>query len=238
MTALIPLTLPDPERDHTSGSADGLIRLLEYGDYECPFCGEVQPIIKEIQQRLGDDLLFAFRNFPLTNIHPHAEHAAEAAEAAGAQGNFWGMHDILFENQRALEDENLAAYAAELGLDETRVIREVTSSVYAQRIREDFSRRAPLLKYFSESVARKHGKLTSRITRVHRDRVRLHTPRGFGPARALVVGQDIMHPPKISFVHRPLLQPRPRARHAVDMLVSGKFGKQRVNHLLGVIGSL
>jgi protein-disulfide isomerase len=138
MTALIPLTLPDPERDHTSGSADGLIRLLEYGDYECPFCGEVQPIIKEIQQRLGDDLLFAFRNFPLTNIHPHAEHAAEAAEAAGAQGNFWGMHDILFENQRALEDENLAAYAAELGLDETRVIREVTSSVYAQRIREDF----------------------------------------------------------------------------------------------------
>ena len=138
MTALIPLTLPDPERDHTSGSADGLIRLLEYGDYECPFCGEVQRIIKEIQQRLGDDLLFAFRNFPLTNIHPHAEHAAEAAEAAGAQGNFWGMHDILFENQRALEDENLAAYAAELGLDETRVIREVTSSVYAQRIREDF----------------------------------------------------------------------------------------------------
>lgn len=138
MTALIPLTLPDPERDHTSGSADGLIRLLEYGDYECPFCGEVQPIIKEIQQRLGDDLLFAFRNFPLTNIHPHAEHAAEAAEAAGAQGNFWGMHDILFENQRALEDENLAAYAAKLGLDETRVIREVTSSVYAQRIREDF----------------------------------------------------------------------------------------------------
>jgi len=138
MTAPIPLTLPDPERDHTSGSADGLIRLLEYGDYECPFCGEVQPIIKEIQQRLGDDLLFAFRNFPLTNIHPHAEHAAEAAEAAGAQGNFWGMHDILFENQRALEDENLAAYAAELGLDETRVIREVTSSVYAQRIREDF----------------------------------------------------------------------------------------------------
>jgi len=138
MTALIPLTLPDPERDHTSGSADGLIRLLEYGDYECPFCGEVQPIIKEIQKRLGDDLLFAFRNFPLTNIHPHAEHAAEAAEAAGAQGNFWGMHDILFENQRALEDENLAAYAAELGLDETRVIREVTSSVYAQRIREDF----------------------------------------------------------------------------------------------------
>ena len=138
MNARIPLTLPDPERDHTSGSTDGLIKLLEYGDYECPFCGEAQPIVKEIQQRLGDDLLFAFRNFPLTQIHPHAEHAAEAAEAAGAQGNFWGMHDLLFENQGALEDEDLAAYAVELGLDETRVIREVASSVYAPRIREDF----------------------------------------------------------------------------------------------------
>jgi protein-disulfide isomerase len=135
---MIPLMLPDPERDHTHGSADGSIKLLEYGDYECPFCGEAQPIVKEIQKRLGGDLLFAFRNFPLTNIHPHAEHAAEAAEAAGAQGNFWGMHDILFENQGALEDEDLAKYAAELGLDERRLIPEVSSSVYAPRIREDF----------------------------------------------------------------------------------------------------
>jgi len=132
------LTLPDPERDHIYGSANESIKLLEYGDYECPFCAEAQPIIKEIQRRLGDDLLFAFRNFPLTNIHPYAEHAAEAAEAAGAQENFWGMHDILFENQTALDDEDLAAYAAELGLDETRLIREVTSGVYTPRIREDF----------------------------------------------------------------------------------------------------
>jgi protein-disulfide isomerase len=138
MSAGIPLTLPDPNRDHISGSADGLIRLLEYGDYECPFCAEVQPIIKEIQRRLGDDLLFGFRNFPLTNIHPHSEHAAEAAEAAGTQKNFWGMHDVLFENQVALDDDDLAEYAAELGLDETRLIREITSGVYAPRIREDF----------------------------------------------------------------------------------------------------
>src|SRR6266404_3641159 len=138
MSARIPMTLPDPERDHISGSADGLIRLLEYGDYECPFCAEVQPIVKEIQRRLGDDLLFGFRNFPLTNIHPHSEHAAEAAEAAGTQKNFWGMHNALFENQRALDDDDLAEYAAELGLDQTRLIREVTSSVYAPRIREDF----------------------------------------------------------------------------------------------------
>jgi len=138
MSTRIPLTLPDPERDHTSGSSDGSIKLLEYGDYECPFCGEAQPIVKEIQWRLGDDLLFAFRHFPLTNIHPHAEHAAEAAEAASGQGNFWGMHDLLFENQGALENEDLLAYAGELGLDQTRLVREVTSSVYAPRIREDF----------------------------------------------------------------------------------------------------
>ncbi len=138
MSASIALTVPDPERDHISGSADGSIRLLEYGDYECPFCGEVQPIVKEIQRRLGNNLLFAFRNFPLTNIHPHSEHAAESAEAAGEQGSFWGMHDTLFENQGALEDEDLAEYGAELSLDVTRLIREVTSSVYAPRIREDF----------------------------------------------------------------------------------------------------
>ena len=132
------LTLPDAERDHVSGSANGSIKLLEYGDYECPFCADAQPIVKEIQRRLDDDLLFAFRHFPLANIHPHSEHAAEAAEAAGAQANFWGMHDLLFENQSALEDEDLAAYAGELGLDETRLIREVTSTAYARRIREDF----------------------------------------------------------------------------------------------------
>ena len=138
MSGRIPLTLPDPGRDHTSGSADGSIKLLEYGDYECPFCAEAHVMVKEIQRRLGDDLLFAFRNFPLTNVHPHAEHAAEAAEAASAQGNFWGMHDLLFENQRALEDEDLLAYAGELGLNQTQLVRDVTSSVYAARIREDF----------------------------------------------------------------------------------------------------
>ena len=135
---MTPLALPDPERDHIYGSANGSIKLLEYGDYQCPFCGAAHPIVKEIQRRLGDDLLFAFRHFPLTNIHPHAEHASEAAEAAGAQGNFWGMHDLLFENQGALQDENLVEYAAELALDQTRLIREVTSEVYARRIREDF----------------------------------------------------------------------------------------------------
>jgi protein-disulfide isomerase len=138
MKARIPLTLPDPGRDHFQGSAAASIKLLEYGDYECPFCGDAHAVVKEIQRRLGDDLLFAFRNFPLTNVHPYAEHAAEAAEAAGAQENFWGLHDLLFENQNALEDEDFAAYAGELGLDATRLIREVDAGVYAGRIREDF----------------------------------------------------------------------------------------------------
>src|SRR5260370_36887644 len=116
MSAHIPLTLTQSERDHIQGSPDGSIKLLEFGDYECPFCGEAHAIVREVQRRLGDDLLFAFRNFPLTQIHPHSEHAAEAAEAAAAQGNFWAMHDTLFENQTALEDEDLAEYAVELGL--------------------------------------------------------------------------------------------------------------------------
>jgi protein-disulfide isomerase len=130
--------LPDQTRDHIQGSVDAPIALLEYGDYECPFCGEAQPIVREIQRRLGDALCFAFRHFPLTNVHPHAEHAAEAAEAAGEQGSFWPMHKTLFANQNALDDESLAEYAAALGLDEVRLIQEVISGAYAGRIRQDF----------------------------------------------------------------------------------------------------
>ena len=132
------LKLPDPERDHVQGAIDAPIALLEYGDYECPFCAEVQPIVTEIQRRLGDDLCFAFRHFPLTNVHPHAEHAAEAAEAAGEQGAFWPMHETLFANQDTLDDESLVQYAAALGLDETRVLQEVISNTHAHRILEDF----------------------------------------------------------------------------------------------------
>jgi protein-disulfide isomerase len=138
MIARAKLTLPDGNRDHIQGSLDAPIALVEYGDYECPFCGEVYLVVKAIQRALGNRLCFAFRHFPLTNVHPHAEHAAEAAEAAGAQGRFWEMHDMLFENQDALDDESLAQYAAALGLDEVRLIREVLAGAYAGRVREDF----------------------------------------------------------------------------------------------------
>ncbi len=132
------LTLPVAKRDHIQGPIDAPIKLVEYGDYECPYCGEAYPIIKAIQERLGDRLCFTFRNFPLVNSHPHAQHAAEAAEAAGAQGKFWEMHDILFENQEALDDENIAEYASTLGLNARRLIDEVVTGVHTARVQEDF----------------------------------------------------------------------------------------------------
>ena len=130
--------LPIPHRDHIQGPIHAPVALVEYGDYECRYCGEAYPIVKAIQERLGDRLCFAFRNFPLVNSHLHAEHAAETAEAAGTQGRFWEMHDLLYENQNALEDEDLAGYASALGLDPERLMREIQASAHAARIREDF----------------------------------------------------------------------------------------------------
>jgi protein-disulfide isomerase len=132
------LALPVGERDHTHGLADAPVTLVEYGDFECPYCRQAYPIVKEVQSRLGARLRFVFRNFPLTEQHHHAQHAAEAAEAAGAQGAFWQMHDRLFERQFALEDENLIEYAQELGLDAGRVAGALAARTYKARVREDF----------------------------------------------------------------------------------------------------
>src|ERR1700752_4108991 len=96
------LAPPVSSRDHSQGPADAPVTLVEYGDFECPYCGQAYPIVKAMQKRFGDQLRFVWRNFPLTQVHPHAERAAEAAEAAGAQGAFWGMHDLLFEHQDVL----------------------------------------------------------------------------------------------------------------------------------------
>src|SRR6266478_4479637 len=131
------LTLPVGQRDHWQGPENAPVTLLEYGDYQCPYCGQAYPIVKELQRRLGDRLSFVFRNFPLTQIHQHAQQAAEAAEAAGAQDKFWEMHDALFEHQRALDDKHLKEYAAKLGLDEARFSREMAEHSYAARLRED-----------------------------------------------------------------------------------------------------
>src|SRR5438067_1320627 len=132
------LTPPVSQRDHQQGPETAPVTVVEYGDYECPYCGEAYPIVKEIQLRLGERLRFVFRNFPLKEAHPHAQHAAEAAEAAGAQGKFWEMHDRLFERQFALDDDYLIEYAGDLGLDAARFRRELDAGTHAPRVREDF----------------------------------------------------------------------------------------------------
>jgi len=130
--------VPMAGHDHIQGPIEAPFQLVEYGDFQCPFCGEAYEVIKQIQESLGGKLCFAFRNFPLTDMHPYAEHAAEAAEAADAQGRFWEMHDTLFENQNALEDEDLAEYAEELGLDAKRLIHDVRGGVHSARIQKDY----------------------------------------------------------------------------------------------------
>ena len=133
------LTLPVTEgRDHIQGPADAPVTLLEYGDYQCPYCGAAYPIVKDVQARMGENLRFVFRNFPITTSHPHAEQAAEAAEAAAAQSKFWELHDHLYENQRRLHDDDLHRYAEELGLDVARFDGELAKHVHAARVREDF----------------------------------------------------------------------------------------------------
>jgi len=133
------LTMPVSEdRDHIQGPADAAVTLVQYGDYECPYCGAAYPIIKEVQARLGERLRFVFRNFPITTSHPHAEQAAEAAEAAATQGKFWPMHDLLYENQKNLRDRDLRAYAERLGLDVELFDEELAGHVHADRVREDF----------------------------------------------------------------------------------------------------
>ena len=132
------LTLPPGSRDHAQGPESAPATLVEYGDYECPYCGRAYPIVKEVQTAMGDRLRFVFRNFPLTQIHPHAQHAAEAAEAAGVQGRFWEMHDLLFERQRRLDDRHLLEYAQDLGLDSAKLERELMEHAHAERVREDF----------------------------------------------------------------------------------------------------
>jgi protein-disulfide isomerase len=132
------LTPPVSERDHVRGSPHAPVTLLEFGDYECPYCGAAHPIVRRVQQRIGDRMRFVFRHFPLVQVHPHAETAAEAAEAAGAQGMFWEMYDALFEHQYALDDLHLIEYATEIGLDVARFQLEVASHVHAARVREDY----------------------------------------------------------------------------------------------------
>jgi NhaA family Na+:H+ antiporter len=134
------LTPPvDIERDHVRGAAGAQVTLVEYGDFQCPFCGDAYPVVNELLARFGDQLRFVFRHMPLTDLHPRAEAAAEAAEAAGAQGRFWEMHDRLFTHQHELSDTDLLAHAEAIGLDVERFERDLHEGRHAARVAEDYA---------------------------------------------------------------------------------------------------
>lgn len=134
------LTPPVSERDHAQGPSSAGVTLVEYGDYECPYCGIAHPIVKQLQKAMGSDMRFVFRNFPLKEAHPHALHAAIAAETVGLHGDaaFWKMHDTLFEHQRALDDAHLVQYAEALGVPSSEVIAAFEGGEAMNRARADF----------------------------------------------------------------------------------------------------
>ena len=133
------LKVPVTPSDHIQGDEHAPILLVEYGDYECPHCGHAYPIVKRVQKHFGKRLFFVFRNFPLGQMHPHAESAAETAEFAGAEGKFWEMHDLLFENQDRLGNALLRELTAELSLDPAELLQALEERKYLARVRADFS---------------------------------------------------------------------------------------------------
>jgi protein-disulfide isomerase len=131
------LTPPISAEDHVDGPDRAELELVMYGDFQCPYCTAAFPIVQRIRDQLAGRLIFAFRHFPLRQIHPDAERAAQAAEAAAAQGAFWQMHDRMYESRGALGREDLIQYATELGLDVERFTTELDSEVHAPRVQRD-----------------------------------------------------------------------------------------------------
>jgi Na+/H+ antiporter NhaA len=127
----------DPERDHIRGPSDAPVTLVEYGDYECPYCGKAESVVRELLDTFGDDLRYVWRHLPLSDVHPNAQNAAEASEAAAAQDGFWAMHDKLIHHQDQLGAPDPEGFAAELGLDVERFRDEMRRRVYAPRVAED-----------------------------------------------------------------------------------------------------
>jgi protein-disulfide isomerase len=130
------LTVPASATDHTIGPAHASVTVTEYGDFECPNCKQAAPAVKLLLDRFAGRIRFVYRHFPLEEVHPHALHAAEAAESSGAQGKFWPMHDLLFDNQPHLKLHQLHGYAERLQLDMARYAAEMDDHVYLQRVRE------------------------------------------------------------------------------------------------------
>ena len=139
-TAGLPVVLSepvDPARDHIRGRVDAPLTLVEYGDFECPFCGRATGVVHELRELFGEDLRYVFRHLPLTDVHPCAEIAARAAEAAAAQGRFWEMHDVLFRHQSELTVPDLLGYAGQLDLDVEAFAHALDDEDLARRVRED-----------------------------------------------------------------------------------------------------
>jgi protein-disulfide isomerase len=132
------LKAPVTPQDHIQGDPDAELTLLEYGDYECPHCGRAYGIVKQVQKHFGRRLRFVFRNFPLTQIHAHAQTAAETAEFAGAHGRFWEMHDLIFENQDRLDRALLFALTEKVGLDPQALRAALTAGEFEPRVQRDF----------------------------------------------------------------------------------------------------
>jgi protein-disulfide isomerase len=132
------LTTPIGPADHTIGPETARVTLVEYGDYECPFCGRAQPVVEQLLGLLADDVLFAYRHFPLAQVHPHALDAAIAAEAAGAQGRFWELHRLLFANQDRLAPSDLLVLARTIDLNLEQFAEDLTHRTYEERVRRDF----------------------------------------------------------------------------------------------------
>jgi Na+/H+ antiporter NhaA len=127
----------DPERDHIRGAENAPVTLVEYGDFECPYCGQAEQVLRELLASFDDELRYVWRQLPLNDVHPNAQLAAEAAEAAGAQGRFWEMHDTLLRHQGELHPAHLAEYAREIGIDPDRMMEELHRRAYASRVSED-----------------------------------------------------------------------------------------------------
>ncbi len=132
------LKIPVTSADHSQGPESAELTLTEYGDYECPYCGRAYPIVKRVQKHFGERLRFVFRNFPLKEMHPHAEAAAETAEFAGARGKFWEMHDLLFENQERLGGPLFLELAEKLMLPATALRQALEEEEFSTRVGGDF----------------------------------------------------------------------------------------------------
>lgn len=131
------LRVPVSDSDHRRGPASAPVILVQYGDFECPQCRNLYPIIERIRETMGEELLYVYRCLPLGKVHPNAKRAAEAAKVAASEGRFWEMHDLMYERQR-LDDDSLVGYAAEIGLDPKRFREKLGSGVFLERVYEDF----------------------------------------------------------------------------------------------------